>query len=215
MDTFDRILNSFPGLGVERKLPCICQGDDPDVQRCEYLFAYEDVVRRREKGKVTIECNFSLSEVSLNRLLYGIHESSQDEIREQVERITAQPEEHYRQVILLGERGVIHNYNRLESIDSRCPNTFMLSRSDGKRLAIQLLCQSADGWHFSSRAASYEVSDTDETRAMLAPLLFETMPLLAHVVPLSGMDVNLQTNVPRMERMKLHSNVRFVREMVG
>lgn len=212
-DTLNQILESFPGLGIERRLPCICQGDGSDGKRCEYMFAYEDTVRRREKGKETIECNISLEEVNLNQLLYGIHESSRPQIREQVFKIASEPVEHYRQVILLGQRGVIHNYNRLESIDSRCPNTFVLSKVDSKLLSLQLTCQSSDGWHYASSAACYEFAASEEQRLMLAPLLLESIPVIAHVVPFSGLDINLHTTVSKQRRQTLRASVEFMQEI--
>jgi GTPase SAR1 family protein len=214
IDTLDQILQSYPGLGVERKIPCICKGDGTDGERCSYIFSYEDVVLRKEKGKDLIECNFTLDHVSLNQLLYGIHELSSPQIREQVSRVTSEPVEHYRQVILLGQRGVIHNYNRLEFIDSRCPNVFALSRVDARTLLIQLACQSADGWHYASPAASYEFVDNDEIRTVLAPLLLETLPLISHVVPLSGMNISLHTTISRQLGRELLDNSELMREIV-
>ncbi len=214
-DTLDRILASFPGLGIERKLPCICRNGRKEDFRCSYLFAYEDVARRKEKGKSFIECNITLNEVPLNRLLYGIHESSNVLIREDVEHVAAEPVEQYRQVILLGQRSIIQNYNRLDTIDTRCPNTFMLSPRGGRKLKIQLLCQSSDGWHYASDAASYEINDSDETRSILATLAFETMPILSHVIPLSGLDISLTTATPLARLDDLLESVAFMREFVA
>jgi internalin A len=214
-DTLDRILTSFPGLGVERRLPCLCGGDDTNDSKCSYLFTYEDVVRRKEKGKTTIECNKTLKEVPLNRLLYGIHESSQSLIRQDVLRIAGEPVERYRQVILLGQRGIVQNYNRLDTVDSRCPNTFVLSPAAGKKLELQLLCQSSDGWHFASDLAAYEIADLDETRSWIAPLILESLPLLQHVVPLSGLDISLRSKTPSRERHLFHLSVGFMQDFVA
>jgi len=213
-DTLDRILASFPGLGVERKLPCICRDASVTETRCSYLFAYEDVARRKEKGKTSIECNITLSEVPLNRLLYGIHESSHPLIREEVARVASEPVEQYRQVILLGQRSVIHNYNRLDTVDSRCPNIFVLYGSGQKRLRLQLLCQSADGWHFASEAASYEIVDSEDTRALLAPLIHESLPLLRHVVPLSGLDISLRSEASRERPFDVVEASAFMRKFI-
>ena len=66
-----------------------------------------------------IECNESLEDVNINQLLYGIHESSNSDVLQELRQVVPLPAENYRQVILLGQRGVIQNYNRLDTIDTK------------------------------------------------------------------------------------------------
>jgi internalin A len=125
-DTIRQILEDFPGLVVESRIPCTCKMDK-DGERCEYSFSYLDCVHRLERGRHTIECNVSLKDVSLVRLLYGIHHLSADQVQKDVAHVQDANDENFRQLVLLGQRGVIQAFASLESISARCPNVFTIS----------------------------------------------------------------------------------------
>src|SRR5436305_14046555 len=56
MNTLDVILERFEGLRVQRQVPCICQWQRGVDEPCPRFYHYEDLVRRMEAGKQTIEC---------------------------------------------------------------------------------------------------------------------------------------------------------------
>lgn len=64
------ITSGFPGLRFSEEIPCNCK-------RCSevanpHFFEYDYIVRRRRKGKLTVDCHASVEEVEIERLLAGI-----------------------------------------------------------------------------------------------------------------------------------------------
>ena len=64
----------FPGLKIERKIPCM----DHHGQACPHEFNYEQLLKRYEKNKVTIECPETFEEVAVIQLLHGWDWHTQD-----------------------------------------------------------------------------------------------------------------------------------------
>jgi hypothetical protein len=145
--------------------------------------------------------------VNVFSLLYGIHATTQSQVIEKVQNLvipetSVERPEAERQIVLLGQRGVIQEINRLESVDTRCPVLFLLSENADKlNLNVFLVCQSSQGWHLTSDTPTYSLPNNMLTRQVLAPLIREIQPLIQHIVPLPGLDVRLSSTVD-VERHK-------------
>ncbi len=213
-DTLNQILMDYPGLTVTRLIPCICQGDGSTGERCPHFFSYESLVLRSQRGKSVIECDVSYKEVSVNELLYGIHESARSQVVERVTQIQTITEKDF-QLILLGQRGLIQEYNRLEYIDTRCPNIFVLSKCERENLELQLVCQSLEGWHWASQSARYQLPQSKDRLLNIVPLIAESLPLLEHVIPISGFNINLWTAIPGTARQAHRLDLKLMRYLTS
>ncbi len=67
---FDKILKPFTKLTHEKEVPCNCEtcitSDNP------HFFKYKSLLKRKEKGKTTIECDKSFEDTNIKELLEGI-----------------------------------------------------------------------------------------------------------------------------------------------
>ncbi len=68
-DGLEVTFKRFPDLKIERKIPC--RGHHG--QACSHEFNYEQLLKRYEKNKVTIECLETFEEVAVIQLLHGWH----------------------------------------------------------------------------------------------------------------------------------------------
>lgn len=69
-EEFQLMHNLFPNLKVKQFVPCICS--DCQQQETPFFYNYEDLLRRKEKGKLTVECGNSYKDVPVTALLEGI-----------------------------------------------------------------------------------------------------------------------------------------------
>jgi hypothetical protein len=183
-------------------------------ERCSHYYSYESLVKRIERGRPTVECEASYKKVSVNQLLFGIHASAKPQVVKQVSRIQSIREED-RQLILLGQRSIIQEYNRLESIDTRCPNVFIIWQDESRGPLLQLVCQSSEGWHLASRSACYELPRPSEFVQATAPLIAESLPLLEYTIPLSGLDINLRSTVAGVAQQENRGAIKIMRQIVS
>jgi internalin A len=139
-ETLDLILTRFAGLRVRREVPCICHLQRGATQPCREVYRYEeDLVRRLEHGKETIQCPESYEDVSVLQLLYGIHiktasavmadvEAGQRKILQQLMVLQQHDTLLLQQVRQLAEWHV-RTFTRLwnlemQKMEAECPNTF-------------------------------------------------------------------------------------------
>lgn len=66
-DDFDRMHNSFGKLMVEKLIPCICSFCKSN--QTTHFYQYSSLIRRRESGKLTIECDLSFEDISVSELI--------------------------------------------------------------------------------------------------------------------------------------------------
>ncbi len=148
-DTLDLILSRFEGLRIKREVPCICHRERQVDTPCKEVYRYEeDLIRRMEAEKLTIECPASYSSVSVPELLYGIHISTTPQVvavveagqQEILRHLTAMQQRDdimqqrndilIQQVKQLSELNVRHftrQWNlEMRKIETECPNTFVL-----------------------------------------------------------------------------------------
>jgi len=82
-DGLEITLARFPGLKIERKIPC----SGHNGQTCSHEFKYEQLLKRYEKNKVTIECPETFEDVAVNQLLYGWDWRTQDLVLSRLDQI--------------------------------------------------------------------------------------------------------------------------------
>ncbi len=222
IDTVEQILLNYPGLSIERRIPCTCSGLGHSEGWCGHYFTYQELVTYVEKGKTTIDCRVTLEEVNVISLLFGIHVSSRNRILSAVEKVAKEasnsegfvpPTEEQRQMVLLAQRGVTDFLNKVENVDLLCPNVFTLSRKDNK-IGVNLVCQCDDGWHLSSANTVILIDNDLKNRSEFVPLMAEYVGLFEYLIPLAGVNVNLRSPVSDEIYQGHKKNRNFMRELM-
>ncbi len=96
----ETINESFSNLEVEQKIPCNCpeciDSNDP------HLFKYSSLLKRKEKNKLTVECDQSFEQVSIIGLLDGVGLETMDASRTgKVQKIKSVKQEPHKKVLFL------------------------------------------------------------------------------------------------------------------
>jgi small GTP-binding protein len=201
-DGLEITLSRFPGLKIERKIPCM----DHQGQACSHEFKYEQLLKRYEKNKVTIECPETLEEVAVNQLLYGWDWRTQNLVLSRLDQL----DEGQHQILTgqnhitselkalreLTQREFTNAFRREQaSIDAHCPNVFVLRTHESKKwfkamtgqtLELQLYCQAPGCWHPTMEGGLYEIKEAAQWLKTIAPYLNKLIGVLKYAAPLMG-----------------------------
>ncbi|WP_017720442.1 leucine-rich repeat domain-containing protein [Kamptonema formosum] len=147
-DGVEVLLKRFPGLQVERKIPCPGHNGQP----CRHEFDYQQLLKRVERKKDKIECTEAMEDVSVTELLYGLDWSTQDAVLKRIENLETtlvEGQADLRTTIVKGNEAIIDELINLRElvqrqftnefrreqakIDSHCPNVFVLRPRDRKK----------------------------------------------------------------------------------
>jgi hypothetical protein len=207
-DTLDLILARFEGLRVRREVPCICHWEEQPEKPCQEIYRYEeDLLRRLEAGKLTIECPASYRQVSVLKLLYGIHMSTDGQVMAEIKRgqqevlsrlsaiqvnddLLLQRLEHQSELIT---RNFLRQWNlEMKKFEAECPGTFLLlprtasifnpRKWIGESYRLQLICQHPPGPH--RVGDGYELHMPKDWWVSVAPWLKQVITFLKYGVPL-------------------------------
>ena len=188
MKTLDLILARFPGLDIERRIPCICHRHGGKLIPCPRHYLYEDLVRRIER-KPTIECRETLIDVPVAEMLFGIHPSTIDDVVAKIDELI-KGQEQLRELVT---REFARQWNyEMKRLEAECPSTFYLTQADGKFLIpkdwvsdkykLCLICQHPPGPHPVGKG--YDLQLSREWWAAISPWLTHLVKFLKHAVPL-------------------------------
>jgi small GTP-binding protein len=205
-DGIEVTLARFPGLQIERKIPCCGHNGQP----CRHEFNYEQLLKRHEKKRLTIECPEAIEDVSVTQLLFGLDLSTQNELLSRLDEIETTIEEG-RDSILEGQEAILDELKNLREltqreftnafrreqakIDSHCPNVFVLRPRDGKRwkkatlgqkLDLQLYCQAPGCWHPTQEGGLYQIDEPAKWLRVTAPYIQRLVGVLKYAAPLIG-----------------------------
>jgi internalin A len=131
-DGFELTLRRFPGLQIERRIPC----PGHNGIACEHKFWLQDLERavQRQPAISEIQCPVSFEFVSVLGLLFGLHPSTRDAVLGRLDELESAIQGGYRQVVAemtdlraLAQREFINIFQREQaSVDSQCPNVFIM-----------------------------------------------------------------------------------------
>jgi hypothetical protein len=209
-ETLDLILVRFEGLQIRREVPCICQQQTQAAAPCGEVYRYEeDLVRRFQHNKHTVECPVSYAEVSVVELLYGIHvgttpqvlanvEAGNREILRQLQTLLQKDDLLLQRVGQLGE-WIVRNFTRqwnleMRRMEAECPNTFFIIPDHrtpfnpkkwlNHKYTLFLVCQHPPGPHMVDEKRGYDLQVPREWWASVAPWLKYLITFLKFGVPL-------------------------------
>jgi hypothetical protein len=205
-DGIEVTLGRFPGLQIERSIPCCGHNGQP----CRHEFNYEQLLKRYEKKKLTIECPEAIEDVSVTKLLFGLDWSTHDAVLSRIDEIETTIVEgrdlvlegqdaildELKNLLELTQRGFTNEFRREQAkIDSHCPNVFALRPRDGKRwkkatvgkkLDLQLYCQAPGCWHPTQEGGLYQIDEPAKWLRVTAPYIRRLVGVLKYAAPLIG-----------------------------
>jgi GTPase SAR1 family protein len=199
-DGLEETFARFPGLKIERKIPCIGhQG-----QACPHEFDYDELVECYKRDIPTIRCSKTFKDVSVPELLYGWDWRTQDlvlsrldQLGEGQDQILAgqnQMSSELKALRELTQREFTNAFRREQAnIEAHCPNVFVLRAHESKKwvktmigqtLELQLYCQAPGCWH--PTGGLYEIKEPAEWLKTIAPYLNRLIGVLKYAAPLMG-----------------------------
>ncbi|MGZ6365644.1 MAG: COR domain-containing protein [Ktedonobacteraceae bacterium] len=208
-ETLDLILARFEGLHVRREVPCICQRQTNAANPCQEVYRYEeDLVRRLEHDKQTIQCPASYKDVSVLELLYGLHFGTApqvmakvEEVQEILRRLSAL--QRYDELLLQKVSQLcewnVRNFTRLwnlemHKMEAECPNTFFLIPGSHTPFnpknwisydyKLYLMCQHPPGPHCVEDEYGYDLRSSREWWVKISPWLKYLITFLKFGVPM-------------------------------
>jgi len=200
-DGLELTLARFPGLKIERTMPC----PGHDSESCDHEFDYRNLQRAIEKKPPAafIQCPTSLEMVSVPGLMFGLHWSTRDAVLERIDsledRVLGGQEEIKDQVQELRElaqREFTKSFRLEQSkIEAICPSVFVLRPREtsslvkaikGRTLDLQLYCEAPGEWHPVAEGGRYKIDDPAGWLKATGPYTRKLVVLLKYVAPLAG-----------------------------
>jgi GTPase SAR1 family protein len=191
-DGLEVTLERFPGLKIERKIPCLGHQGQP----CPHEFDYDQLVKRYERNKLTIECEESFEDVSVPQLLYGLDWRTQDRVLSRLDKLGEgilagqnQISSELKALRELTQRQFTNAFHRQQaSIEAHCPNVFVLRTPKGQTLIgqtleLQLYCQAPGCWHPTTEGGLYEIKEPAQWLKTIAPYLKRLIGVLKYAAP--------------------------------
>ncbi|MEL6160447.1 MAG: COR domain-containing protein [Cyanobacteria bacterium J06627_32] len=195
-------LRRYPGLNITRLLPC----PDPNRINCQHEFDYANLTKRLERTppKDTIECHNCLENISVTRLLFGLHYTTQSAVAEKIDNLQDSmneglkvPLQHIKELSAIIQRDVLREIRAIQkSLEFPCPTLFVL-RPDGrslydfgkltdKRLKLQLYCEHPGCFHPVEKGGLYTVENPQEWVCNMSPHIRRIANIIKYVTPITG-----------------------------
>ena len=193
-DGIEVTLQRFPGLQIERMMPCPGHNGQP----CEHEFNYDHLQKAIERDPPIrhLQCPISYELVSVPGLLFGLHWRTQDAILSRLDAMEAASVCRHGELLELLQREFTKSFRREQSkIDSYCPNVFVLRPRDTSRLVraiaggkidLQLYCQAPGCWHPTQEGGLYQIDDPANWIKATAPYIRKMVAVLKYAAPLAG-----------------------------
>ncbi|MBD2457821.1 leucine-rich repeat domain-containing protein [Nostoc sp. FACHB-87] len=198
-DGIEVTLSRFPGLDIQRTIPCLGHNGEP----CTHEFDYHQLSKRWEKKKSTIECPEAIEDVSVAELLYGLNFHTQNAVLERIDELETKVIDKQATIIdeiknlrELSQREFTNIFRREQAkIDSHCPNIFVLRPRTGKswqkalagqKIDLQLYCQAPGCWHPTQTGGLYEIDEPAKWLRATAPYIGKLFKVLRFAAPIIG-----------------------------
>ena len=237
-DGIELTLARFPGLKIDRMIPCPGHNGEPCDHEFNYVHLQEAI--EADPPDEEIQCPASRKYVSVSDLLFGIHWRTRPAVLDEIDNLAAsvildridslettivRKENAVLQklgdLLELAQREFTNIYRReQEKIDSHCPNVFVLRPRDtsrwrekiiGQKVELQLYCQAPGCWHPTKEGGHYEMSIPANWISATAPYIQKMIGVLKYVAPLAGPWVSM--SLPEYEKL-IKSDLEFMDKLV-
>jgi len=211
-DGFEVTLDRFPGLKVERFVPC----PGHDGQGCAHAFLFEQLCKRLETmpPRPTVECPESLATVDVQKLVFGLARVTQGDVLAFLdakfrEMEMASQERHAElmeqvgDLTALAQREFAGSFRAMQdNVDTHCPNVFALEPPTdgwrawvgapvGEKLTLQLYCQAPGEWH-PVLEGRYQFDAPPEWLETMAPYVNRMVTVLGKAAPVVNAAVKVK-----------------------
>ncbi|MEL6492998.1 MAG: COR domain-containing protein [Cyanobacteria bacterium J06621_3] len=210
-DGLELTLSRYPGLKITRLLPC----PDPTDIDCHHEFDYANLSKRLERTppKDIIECPNCLEDISVTRLLFGIHYTTQTAVIAKIDTLQDSfqdtliegfdtQRQHLQELSAIVQRDVLQEIRAVQKqIESPCPTLFAI-RPDGRspydvrnitsqQFRLQLYCEHPGCLHPVQQGGLYTVDNPQQWLSTVGPHLKRITGILKYVTPIIGPWVTL------------------------
>ncbi|MFC1601843.1 COR domain-containing protein, partial [Candidatus Sumerlaeota bacterium] len=216
-DGLELTLDRYPGLKIDRMIPCPCpKGDCNPV----YEFNFDDLETMREEAprQTTAKCQKGWRDIPVGQLLYAEKPSPLDEgldrlaealgvVGGDVQTVLSELRQ-FREEVAYHHRTFLKEFELLQTRpDDECPNVFVLRPTDQKRwlgewfskkLHLQLYCQEPGHWHPTAVGDKpspdnglYEIDDPAKWLRTVSPYVGRLCGFLKYTMPLVGPGLGL------------------------
>ena len=200
-DGLEVTLRRYPGLKIERTVPCLGHDDQP----CDYEFNYENLEKaiEREKPVESVQCQQAFEQVPVTQLLFGLHWRTQDNVVAKIEELNSKLDKmekdsaiRHDELVTLLQREFTKNFRREQAqTESYCPNIFILRPYAsgawkraliGEKLEMHLYCQAPGCWHPTDESGRYVFDYPPKWLRATGRYIQNMVTLLKYVTPLVG-----------------------------
>lgn len=194
-------LRRYPGLQITRYIPC----PDPIHNDCIHEFDYANLVKRLERTppKESIECPSCLEDISVTKLLFGLHWTTQDAVLARLDQLQDGQSE-LRELV---QSQFLRQFRQQQKfLESHCPNVFVLRPDDRSRLKkaweqqigtqriyLQLYCQMPGCMHPTidpddpqKECGLYAIDQPQKWLRIIGPYYHRMVSVLKFATPLIG-----------------------------
>ncbi len=197
IDGLELTLARYPGLEVERTVPCPGHQNRP----CPHQFDYEYLQRAFSKDRLQVECPESFEDVSISQLLLGIDLSMQSNVLGRLEELDKRVSERqsgieseFGELRELVQRQFLVSTNSQQRLsESQCPRVFALrplNKSGWLRKSqsweLQLYCEAPGQWHPTTHGGRYKINKASEWADALAPSIRGLATVFKYAIPVVG-----------------------------
>ncbi len=225
-DGLELIFKRFPGLQIERRIPCECG----DGKGCDYEHNYKQLYKRvlNKTAKNNIECPESFDKVSVPYLIFGLDHTSHKSILSRIDKLKAKSLDagidatgEIDSLIELTQREFLKQFNYIQkSEETQCPNVFAFRlTNDGdefesienSKLALQLYCQAPGCWH-PVQSDGYPIENAEAFFNATAPYISKLALVLRYVSPVIGKWVNQDKD---MYKKTINKDINLINKLAG
>ena len=197
-DGVEVTLKRFPGLKIERKIPCTGHNGKP----CNYEYNYEALQKALENGHQEVQCPISFESISLPKLLFGLHWSPDNVVMSRIDSINTQILvdkqsdllDELKDLRALVQREFLKTFE-YEQTQLHCPDLFILRPANSKtwsenifnsEMEIQLYCQAPGEWHPALEGGRYQTQLTTQWFANMKSYIQKMFNVLKYISPQPG-----------------------------
>jgi len=206
-DGFELTLARFPGLGVQRSVPCPGHAGIP----CAHKFDYANLLNAidRKPPILEIQCPVTFESVSIPGLLFGINWHARDAVIDRIEEARGElvGELHEAKskidevstglevnVRLMQREFLKLFYREQRLVETQCPNVFTITpaaginwrRVVGERVNLRLYCQAPGSWHPTASGGQYQFTIQANWLRRTLPYITGLIGVLKLAVPFVG-----------------------------
>jgi GTPase SAR1 family protein len=217
-------LRRYPGLQITRLIPC----PDPNHENCLHEFDYANLVKRleRKQPKESIECPSCLENISVTKLLFGLHWTTQNAVLARLDEIQDGQSE-LRELV---QSQFLRQFRQQQKfLESQCPNLFVLRSDERKvwskdigmqRINLQLYCQMPGHMHPTidptdpkQPCGLYAIDEPQKWLQTVTPYYRRMVKILKFATPLVGPWLGIMEAKDYETIFK--SDIDFAKELAG